>query len=68
MKEFSIFLFMGRCKSLGSLKSFLSYASQLSGTSFLHFHTLSSLGSLEVVAAGPADRLLLLCALEGWNG
>ena len=35
VKEFSTFLFMGRCKSLGSLKSFLAYASQLSGTSFL---------------------------------
>ena len=28
---------MGRCKSLGSLKSFLSYASQLSGASILCF-------------------------------
>ena len=33
---------MGRNKSLGSLKSFLSYASQLFGVSNLHFHTLSS--------------------------
>ena len=35
VKEFSAFLCMGRCKSLGSLKSFLSYASQLSGASTL---------------------------------
>ena len=37
MKEFSAFLCMGGCKSLGSLKSFLSYASQLSGASILCF-------------------------------
>ena len=37
MKEFSAFLRMGGCKSLGSLKSFLSYASQLSGASILCF-------------------------------
>ena len=30
VKEFSNFLFMGRCKSLGSLKSFFWYASQIS--------------------------------------
>ena len=29
---------MGRCKSLGLLKSFLSYASQLSRASILHFY------------------------------
>ena len=33
VKEFSAFLCMGRCKSLGSLKSFLWYAPQLSGAS-----------------------------------
>ena len=37
VKEFSTVLCMGRCKSLGSLKSFLSYESQLSGTSILWF-------------------------------
>ena len=37
------FLCMGRCKSLGSLWSFLSYASQLPGASISHFfHSLSS--------------------------
>ena len=43
VKEFSAFLCMGRCKSLGSLKSFLWYAPQLSGASILCFHTLSFL-------------------------
>ena len=35
MKEVSGFLYIGRCKSLGSRKPFLSYASQLSGASVL---------------------------------
>ena len=39
VNEFSTFLCMGRCKSLGSLKSFLSCAPQLSGASVLRFHT-----------------------------
>ena len=30
VKEFRAFLYMGKCKKLGLLKSFLSYASQLS--------------------------------------
>ena len=42
-EEFSAFLCMGRCKSLGSLKSFLWYAPQLSGASILCFHFLSFL-------------------------
>ena len=37
VKEFRAFLCMGRCESLGELKSFLSYASQLSGASILSF-------------------------------
>ena len=37
VKEFSAFLCMVRCKSLGWLKSFLSYASQISGASILYF-------------------------------
>ena len=37
------FLCMGRCKSLGSLKSFLCYAPQLSGASILCFLILSPL-------------------------
>ena len=43
VKEFSAFLCMGRCKSLGSLKSFLWYAPQLSGDSILCFPILSLL-------------------------
>ena len=35
IKELSAFLFMGRYESLGSLKSFLACASQLSGASIL---------------------------------
>ena len=37
IEEFSTFLCMGRCKSLGSLKSFLWYAPQLSRASILCF-------------------------------
>ena len=40
-KEFSALLWMGGCKSLGSPKSFLWYAPQLSGASILCFHILS---------------------------
>ena len=36
-KKFSAFLYMGRCKSLDLLKSFLSRASQPSGASSLQF-------------------------------
>ena len=43
VKEFSAFLCMGRCKSLGSLKSYLWYAPQLSGVSILSFLILSFL-------------------------
>ena len=43
MKEFSAFLCMGRRKNLGSLKSFLWYAPQLSGASVLCFHILTFL-------------------------
>ena len=43
VKEFSTFLYMGRCRSLGSLKSFLGYAPQLSEARILCFHILSSL-------------------------
>ena len=37
LKKFSTFVCMGRCKSLGLLKLFLSYTSQLSGASILWF-------------------------------
>ena len=44
IKEYSTHLCMGRCKCLGTLRSFLSYASQLSEASILLlvFHILSS--------------------------
>ena len=41
LKEFSTFLWMGRCKSLGSLKSLLWYAPQLSVAWILCFLILS---------------------------
>ena len=41
VKEFSAFLSLARCKSLGSLKSFLRYAPQLSGATILCFFILS---------------------------
>ena len=41
---------MGGCNSLGLLKSFLSYASPLSGANSLHFHILNS--SLLTVQSG----------------
>ena len=70
VKEFSAFLCMGRCKSLGSLKSFLSYASQLCGVSVLCFHILSS--SMLTAGSGcsqwlwdHADILLLPKCPEG---
>ena len=37
VKEFSAFLCMGRCESLGSLKSFLRYVPQVPGASILSF-------------------------------
>ena len=43
VKEFSIFLCMGRCTSLGSLKSFLWYTPKLSEASILCFLILSLL-------------------------
>ena len=46
VKKFSTFLCMETCKSLGSQKSFLSYASQLSGASILQFsHPLELLSA-----------------------
>ena len=56
LKEFRAFLYIRRCKSLGSLKSFLWYASQLSGTSILCFHILSFLR---------AHQLTIGCGCKG---
>ena len=44
VNESSALVCMGRCKSLGSLKSFLWWAPQLSGANILLFSILSSLG------------------------
>ena len=44
VKEFRVLLCMGRCKSLGSLKSFPSYASQLRGQYPVFFTSLAPLG------------------------
>ena len=54
LKEFSILLYMRRWKRLSSLNSFLSYASQLSGASFLFcfvFHILSHCREWQLAAA-----------------
>ena len=65
MKESSALLCMGRCKSLGSLKSFLSYASQLSGASFsyleLPWGSPSGVGSGCSPKAAMAGVLLFEC-------
>ena len=45
VKEFRAFLYMGRCKILGSMKWFLWYVPQLSGASFMGFHILRFLSS-----------------------
>ena len=42
IKEFRAFLSIGRCKSLGSLKSFLWYTPLLSGGQYPHFFKLSA--------------------------
>ena len=56
VKEFSAFLCMGRCQSLGSLKSLLSYASQLSGANIQCFHIQSP----SVLTVGNGYSLLTL--------
>ena len=51
-KFISTFLCMEGCKSLGSLKSFLSYEPQLSGVSILCFHILNFPSSGLTVESG----------------
>ena len=51
-KEFNAFLCMGRYKSLGPLRSFLSYAPQLSQATILCFDILSFLSSGLTVGNG----------------
>ena len=48
----STFLYMGRWKSHCSLKSFLPYASQLSGASIMHLSSVLTIGSgCDLIAA-----------------
>ena len=60
LKNFSAFLYIGRWKSLGSLKSFLWCVSQLSGAQILYFHILSSSGLTKGSACSLMAALLLL--------
>ena len=70
VKEFGIF--MGRCKSLGSVKSFLSYASQLLGPvpcdfSHLEFFRLLVGSGCSLMADRSQVFFFFLSDLEGWN-
>ena len=64
-KEFTAFLWMGRGKNLGLLKSLLWYAPQLSGPNILYFHILSflrafpdsSVGKESTYNAGDLDSI-----------
>ena len=79
VKECSAFLCMGKCKSPDSLKSFLSYASQLSGPVSFVFQSGASFpqGSLWAVAVSrmaARSQVFVLCSfgahrvrLEGCN-
>ena len=59
---------MGRYKSLGSLKSFLSCASQLPGASTLHLSSVLTLWTFcSLMAATPQALFSFLIGLEGWN-
>ena len=62
VREFSAFLCMGRYKSLGLLKSFLSYTPQLSRASILcFFYILSSLGAHRRECLHVRAKLLQSC-------
>ena len=56
---------MGRCKGLGSLKSFLWSTPQLSGASILYFHSLSFLQARcqEWLQSGGCSMAGILCFL-----
>ena len=75
VKKFRVFLCMRRCKSLSSQKSFLSYASQLSGTNILCFPGLTIEGGCSLMASGWQVLFSSLSSLrvhwltvEGCNG
>ena len=72
VKEFSAFLCLGRCKNLGPLKSFISYASQLLGPvpcAFSHpeFFRAPCREWLQPDGWQITGILLLPECLEGWN-
>ena len=58
---------MGRCKSLGPLKSFLSYAPQLAGASVLWFHILGLLSSELTTESGCWLAGILLPSWVPWG-
>ena len=57
VEEFSAFLCVGRCKSLGSMKSFFWYTPQLSRASILFFSNLNPLRVQRLVAWWPQHPL-----------
>ena len=65
VNEFSTFLYMGRCKSLGSLKSFLWYAPSLSGAS-IWFCFPSWIPSVRAAAVVDGQRAPTSCVY--WHG
>ena len=66
VREFSAFLYMGRCKSLGSLNSFLSYASRLSEANCLCFHLLSSSGLPVASGCSLIPAISHRCSFPSW--
>ena len=55
VNDFSVFLYMGRCKRMSALKLFLRYASQLSRGSVLFFSILNSPKGITLRMAAMAD-------------
>ena len=62
-----VLYYVGRCKSLGSLKLFLWYASQLSRTSILFFSILISHQGIAMRATVVADGFIDATLLAYWN-
>ena len=67
VREFSAYLCMGRCMSLGSLKSFLWYARSLSRVSTPFFPILSSL-MLTIGGSVVAGGLMATASFVCWYG
>ena len=67
VKEFSI-LFMGRCKPLGSLNTFLSYAPQLSGAkSYFFVHLKEWQMVAPCIPPAPQESSWWMAASDGWQ-